>query len=93
MTCDCTCLTGTQLYAHPLRDFTRRKDTEIINAFEAKQIFGNIEAILPANEALLADLRQSLYGDHEGKTFEHWASVMVRHVSPVLQVTSIDAHC
>lgn len=79
-------LTIWQLYAHPLRDFTRRKDTEIINAFEAKQIFGNIEAILPANEALLVDLRASLYGNHEGKTFEHWASVMVRHVSDRMQV-------
>lgn len=54
---------------------------EIINAFEAKQIFGNIEAILPANEALLADLRHSLYGDNAGHALEHWASVMLRHVS------------
>ncbi|KAG9038527.1 hypothetical protein FRB95_000748 [Tulasnella sp. JGI-2019a] len=43
-------------YADPLRKFARRKEEAILPAYEAKTLFGNIDAILPANEAFLADL-------------------------------------
>ena len=66
-----------QLYALPLRSYAQNRLEEIIPAFEARQIFGNIEMILPANQAFLKDLQVSL-GGTAGK--EHWASVTLRHV-------------
>ncbi|KAG8908171.1 hypothetical protein FRB99_008714 [Tulasnella sp. 403] len=47
-------------YADPLRKFARRKEEAILPAYEAKTLFGNIDAILPANEAFLADLEEML---------------------------------
>lgn len=43
-------------YADPLRKFARSKDTAIIPPYEAKTLFGNIDNLLPVNEAFLADL-------------------------------------
>lgn len=43
-------------YADPLRSYARSKDTAILAAYEAKILFGNIDQLLPANEALLHDL-------------------------------------
>ncbi|KAH8118741.1 RhoGEF domain-containing protein [Phellopilus nigrolimitatus] len=45
-------------YADPLRSYARSKDTAIIAAYEAKILFGNIDQLLPANEAFLHDLEQ-----------------------------------
>lgn len=45
-------------YADPLRTFARSKETAIIAAYEAKTIFGNIDALLPVNEAFLEDLEK-----------------------------------
>lgn len=70
-----------QLYAQPLRQFAQRKEEEIIPPFEARQIFGNIEIILPANQAYLKDLQTSLGDLPSGSRREHWASVTLRHVS------------
>ena len=43
-------------YADPLRTFARSKDTAIISLYDANILFGNIDNLLPVNEALLADL-------------------------------------
>jgi len=47
-----------QDYADPLRNFSRSKDTAIIPAYEAKTLFGNIDNLLPVNEAFLTDLEK-----------------------------------
>lgn len=50
-------------YADPLRRFSRDKDTAILPAYEAKSLFGNIDALLPVNEAFLADLEAMMKPD------------------------------
>lgn len=45
-------------YADPLRMFSKKKETAIIAAYEANTLFGNIDNILPVNEAFLSDLDQ-----------------------------------
>lgn len=53
-------------YADPLRTFSRSKETAIIPPYEAKTLFGNIDQLLPVNEAFLADLEIMLSPDgHE----------------------------
>lgn len=47
-------------YADPLRNFARSKDTAIIPAYEAKTLFGNIDNLLPVNEAFLMDLEMMM---------------------------------
>ncbi|KAJ3506741.1 hypothetical protein NLJ89_g6700 [Agrocybe chaxingu] len=47
-------------YADPLRNFARSKDTAIIPAYEAKTLFGNIDNLLPVNEAFLTDLEKMI---------------------------------
>ncbi|KAK7061920.1 DH domain-containing protein [Favolaschia claudopus] len=47
-------------YADPLRNFARSKSTAIIPAYEANTIFGNIDNLLPVNEAFLLDLEKML---------------------------------
>ncbi|KAF5364100.1 hypothetical protein D9756_000374 [Leucocoprinus leucothites] len=47
-------------YADPLRSFARSKETAIIPAYEAKTLFGNIDNLLPINEAFLVDLEKML---------------------------------
>jgi protein ECT2 len=47
-------------YADPLRNFARSKSTAIIPAREARIMFGNIDNILPVNEAFLMDLEKML---------------------------------
>jgi RhoGEF domain len=49
-----------QSYADPLRSFARTKDTAIIPPYEAKTLFGNIDALIPANEAFLVDLEKMI---------------------------------
>lgn len=43
-------------YADPLRNFARSSNTKIIGAYEANTLFGNIDHLIPVNEAFLADL-------------------------------------
>ena len=45
-------------YADPLRTFARSKDTAIISLYDANTLFGNIDNLLPVNEALLVDLEK-----------------------------------
>lgn len=47
-------------YADPIRSYGRSKDTTILPLFDAKILFGNIDSILPANEAFLKDLERML---------------------------------
>lgn len=58
-------------YADPLRNFARKKDTAILPPYEAKTLFGNIDAIIPVNEAFLADL--------EAAGPSHIGDVCLRH--------------
>jgi protein ECT2 len=46
-------------YAEPLRNFARRKESAILPSYEAKTLFGNIDAIIPVNEAFLDDLEEA----------------------------------
>lgn len=45
-------------YADPLRQFSRNKNTAILPSYEAKTLFGNIDNLLPVNEAFLLDLEK-----------------------------------
>jgi hypothetical protein len=47
-------------YADPLRNFARSSETSIIAPYEAKTLFGNIDNLLPVNEAFLTDLEKML---------------------------------
>ncbi len=65
-------------YADPLRSFARSKETAIIPAYEAKTLFGNIDNLLPINEAFLADLEKML-GPNGSKTVGGVGDVAKRH--------------
>ncbi|KAF8138470.1 hypothetical protein EV363DRAFT_1393920 [Boletus edulis] len=45
-------------YADPLRQFSKSKSTAILPPYEAKTLFGNIDNLLPVNEAFLVDLEK-----------------------------------
>ena len=47
-------------YADPLRQFARNKSTAIIPSYEANILFGNVDHLLPVNEAFLTDLEKML---------------------------------
>ncbi|KAH0839928.1 hypothetical protein J3R83DRAFT_882 [Lanmaoa asiatica] len=47
-------------YADPLRQFSKSKSTAILPPYEAKTLFGNIDNLLPVNEAFLADLEKMI---------------------------------
>ncbi|KAF4602112.1 hypothetical protein EYR40_005316 [Pleurotus pulmonarius] len=53
-------------YADPLRKFSRSKETAIIPSYEAKTLFGNIDNLVPVNEAFLADLDAMMASNDEG---------------------------
>ncbi|KAI9000706.1 hypothetical protein BD414DRAFT_10534 [Trametes punicea] len=53
-------------YADPLRNFARSKETAIIAAYEAKTLFGNVDTLLPVNEAFLTDLEKMERTAHKG---------------------------
>ncbi|KAH9855021.1 hypothetical protein C2E23DRAFT_725243 [Lenzites betulinus] len=53
-------------YADPLRSFARSKETAIIPPYEAKTLFGNIDNLLPVNEAFLTDLEKMEKMAHKG---------------------------
>ncbi|KZP00238.1 hypothetical protein CALVIDRAFT_533882 [Calocera viscosa TUFC12733] len=48
-------------YADQLRSFAKRNDTAIIPMYEANTLFGNIDAIVPANESFLRDLETMVF--------------------------------
>lgn len=45
-------------YADPLRSFARSKETAILSVRDARVLFGNIDNLLPVNEAFLEDLEK-----------------------------------
>ncbi|KAF8969440.1 hypothetical protein BDZ97DRAFT_1902547 [Flammula alnicola] len=65
-------------YADPLRNFSRSKDTAIIPAYEAKTLFGNIDILLPVNEAFLMDL-EKMTAPNGLKTVGGVGDVALRH--------------
>lgn len=65
-------------YADPLRQFSRNKSTAILPAYEAKTLFGNVDNLLPVNEAFLVDLEKMLEPDGP-KTVGGVGEVALRH--------------
>ncbi|KAF9569107.1 hypothetical protein CPC08DRAFT_289376 [Agrocybe pediades] len=65
-------------YADPLRNFARSKDTAIIPAYEAKTLFGNIDNLLPVNEAFLTDL-EKMCAPNGSKAVGGVGDVALRH--------------
>ncbi|EJD36599.1 hypothetical protein AURDEDRAFT_154587 [Auricularia subglabra TFB-10046 SS5] len=47
-------------YADPLRKYAKSKDTAIIPPWDANTLFGNIDNLLPVNEAFLTDLEKMM---------------------------------
>lgn len=67
-----------QDYADPLRSFARSKETAILPAYEAKILFGNIDNLLPVNEAFLADL-EKMIAPNGSKTVGGIGDVSLKH--------------
>ncbi|KAK2466062.1 hypothetical protein APHAL10511_001704 [Amanita phalloides] len=65
-------------YADPLRKFSRSKETAILPTYEAKTLFGNIDNLLPINEAFLTDL-EKMMTSHGPKTMGGIGDVALRH--------------
>ncbi|KAI9507546.1 hypothetical protein F5148DRAFT_1307723 [Russula earlei] len=65
-------------YADPLRTFARSKDTAIISLYDANTLFGNIDNLLPVNEALLADL-EKMESPEGPQTIGFIGDVVLRH--------------
>jgi hypothetical protein len=65
-------------YADPLRRFSRSKDTSILPAYEAKILFGNIDNLLPVNEAFLMDL-EKMMAPNSAITADGVGDVALRH--------------
>lgn len=65
-------------YADPLRTFARSKDTAIISLYDANTLFGNVDNLLPVNEALLADL-EKMVSPEGPQTVGFIGDVALRH--------------
>ncbi|KAK0206394.1 hypothetical protein DFS33DRAFT_586286 [Desarmillaria ectypa] len=65
-------------YADPLRNFAKSKSTAILPAYEAKTLFGNIDNLLPINEAFLTDL-EKMMAPNGPKTVGGVGDVALRH--------------
>lgn len=65
-------------YADPLRNFAKSKSTAILPAYEAKTLFGNIDNLLPVNEAFLTDL-EKMMAPNGPKTVGGVGDVALRH--------------
>ncbi|KAI1796072.1 hypothetical protein LXA43DRAFT_988206 [Ganoderma leucocontextum] len=63
-------------YADPLRSYSKDKHTAIIGPYEAKTLFGNIDQLLPVNEAFLADLEKM---DRDGNGNPGVGDVALKH--------------
>jgi hypothetical protein len=66
-----------QCYADPLRAFAKDKNTQIIPLYEAKNLFANIDLIVPASHAFLADL-EVMWASEQGEATV--GDVCLRHV-------------
>lgn len=65
-------------YADPLRKFSRSRDTAILPSYEAKTLFGNIDNLLPVNEAFLTDL-EKMMAPNGAKTVGGVGDVALHH--------------
>ncbi|KAG7096774.1 hypothetical protein E1B28_004184 [Marasmius oreades] len=65
-------------YADPLRNFARSKSTAILPKYEATTLFGNIDNLLPVNEAFLTDL-EKMVAPNGPKTVGGIGDVALRH--------------
>lgn len=65
-------------YADPLRKFAKNKETAIIPLYDAKTLFGNIDNLIPVNEAFLVDLERML-APGGSKTVGGVGDVALRH--------------
>lgn len=65
-------------YADPLRNFARSKSTAILPKYEAKTLFGNVDNLLPVNEAFLTDL-EKMIAPNGAKTVGGIGDVALRH--------------
>lgn len=65
-------------YADPLRKFSRNKETAILPPYEAKTLFGNVDNLLPVNEAFLTDL-EKMMTPNGAKTVGGIGDVALRH--------------
>ncbi len=75
-------------YADPLRSFARAKDTAIIPPYEAKTMFGNLDSVIPANEAFLADL-ECMLSRNGMKDADGVGDVFLRHVGSLYSSSGI----
>ncbi|KAG8937079.1 hypothetical protein FRC02_006279 [Tulasnella sp. 418] len=66
-------------YADPLRNFSKQKESTLLPGYEANTLFGNIDAILPANEAFLTDLERML-APNGSKTVGGVGDVALKHL-------------
>lgn len=67
-----------QSYADPLRHFAKQGYSVIIPAYEAKILFSNIDAVLPAAQTFLNDLEEMWAS---GQAENLVGDVCLRHVS------------
>ncbi|KAL1747651.1 hypothetical protein HDZ31DRAFT_60984 [Schizophyllum fasciatum] len=65
-------------YADPLRSFARDKNTSLLPAYEAKVLFGNVDSLIPVNEAFLTDL-EKMSAPNGPKTVGGVGDVALRH--------------
>jgi len=70
--------TDAQSYADPLRKFAKDEMSKIIPLYEAKTLFCNIDAIVPAAAVFLADLEAMFDAGMGSSTV---GDVCLRHVS------------
>jgi hypothetical protein len=76
-----------QCYADPLRAFAKDQNTQIIPLYEAKNLFANIDQIVPASHAFLADL-EAMWASEQGEGTV--GDVCLRHVRAA-QYCSLDS--
>lgn len=69
-------------YADPLRHFAKDKSTSLLPSREARILFGNIDNLLPVNEAFLADLEIMMNSDGL-KTVGGVGDVALRHFKEI----------
>jgi hypothetical protein len=70
-----------QSYADPLKRFAKRPETLIIPLYDAKTLFGNLDAIVEASSTFLADIAQiDLSGRVRGKGVGEICLKHVRHI-------------
>ncbi|KAJ8086818.1 hypothetical protein PM082_005643 [Marasmius tenuissimus] len=65
-------------YADPLRNFARSKSTAILPKYEATTLFGNVDNLLPVNEAFLTDL-EKMVAPNGARTVGGIGDVALRH--------------